>query len=123
MYIITFRVSDRLQVMILKKLDCSKKVIKTPDSNSVSPSSSSRISIKDDNESFSPTGRGDLAVRKRRLEQEDDGGDENDPDMKRVKMEVGPKQGNKFRSQADWISYVEKNFMEVIYGGSFSSKS
>ena len=62
-------------------------------------------------------------MRKRRLEQEDDGGDENDPDMKRVKVEVGPKQGNKFRSQADWISYVEKNFMEVICGGSFSSKS
>ena len=109
--------------MILKKIDCSKKVLKTPDSNMVSPSSSTRISIKDDNDSFSPTGRGDLPVRKRRLEQEDDVGDENDPDMKRVKVEVGPKQGNKFRSQADWISYVEKNFMEVICGGSFSSKS
>jgi len=113
---ISFRVSDQLGVTILKKIDCSKKVIKTPESYKFSPSSSSRISIKEEDDSFSPTGRGVLPVRKRRLEQEDAGGEA--PAMKKVKEEVvEPKHGNKFRSQAEWICFVEKNFMEIICGG------
>lgn len=109
-----------MQVLILKKIDCSNKIIKIPNSNNKAESSSSKLTATTGengsvDEFSTPTGRGGLDIRKRRIESEEDdvGG------AKIVKETIGSPAGKPFRcrSQADWLNYLDKNFEEVICGG------
>ena len=115
------RVSEVLEVQILKKLDCTDKIFKTPDFIKAASSSRKLTATDTDgveattDEFYSPSGRG-LPIKKRRLENEDDIDRPADMTKKRMKEEIGSP-GTSFRSQADWIRHLDKNFEEVICGG------
>ena len=68
--------------------------------------------IANDAENNSPTGRG-FPLRKRRLESEDT--IDSPADMTNKRMKEEPE--TSFRSQADWIRNLDKNFVDVICGG------
>ena len=103
--------SSDLEVRVVKIIDCSQMIIKTPDSVKMSES---EVEIE------SPVGR-TVLIRKKRII---DDVEELDPNSKKIKGSVsgsvcgsGGVGRSSIRSQADWIQYLDVHFDEVIIGG------
>ena len=86
----------------MKTIDCSNMSVKTPDSVKKSEPS---IAVGGDVDLNSPAGR-QVPVRKKRLIESEES-DKSSP------------AGKSFRSQADWINFLDENFEKVICGGNF----
>ena len=106
-YIFSCRVSSDLEVRVVKIIDCSQMIIKTPDSVKMSKS---EVEIE------SPVGR-TVPIRKKRII---DDTEELGPNSKKIKGSLSVSGGvgrSSIRSQADWIQYLDEHFDEVILGG------
>ena len=103
--------SSDLEVRVVKIIDCSQMIIKTPDSVKMSES---EVEIE------SPVGR-TVPIRKKRII---DVAEELGAISKKIKGSLsGSVSGSggvgrsSIRSQAEWIQYLDEHFDEVILGG------
>ena len=102
-----------MDVQIVKKLDCTDKIIKSSPKFTTATKTGVEASTDEFN---SPPGRG-FPIRKRRLENEEESDQLADLTTKKRMKEELESPGITHRSQGDWIRYLDKNFMEVICGG------